>query len=177
MERSCARLSAYRNIWWSLANEYEMLYDKTIADWDAYGETFHREDEVLWWAKGGKLYGESIERIAFLKEVLETLEGDWSPSGKNAKNPNLDSNDKAAIKQENCFWGLFDHVPEYVKNGFVYNSPLKLSGDGYYLEYFGRTCPALTRADFSEEMKCQVEIIDIWNMTSKYLRCKSNYIP
>jgi len=29
-----ARLAAYRNVWWSLANEYDFLREKTEADWD-----------------------------------------------------------------------------------------------------------------------------------------------
>jgi len=29
-----ARLSAYRNVWWSLANEYDLLRTKSIADWE-----------------------------------------------------------------------------------------------------------------------------------------------
>ncbi len=32
-----ARLGAYRNIWWSLANEYDFLRTKTEADWDRLG--------------------------------------------------------------------------------------------------------------------------------------------
>lgn len=31
-----ARFSAYRNVWWSLANEYDLLKAKTNADWDSY---------------------------------------------------------------------------------------------------------------------------------------------
>ena len=31
-----ARLAAYRNIWWSMANEYDFLPTKTEADWDRY---------------------------------------------------------------------------------------------------------------------------------------------
>lgn len=31
-----ARLAAYRNVWWSLANEYDFIRTKTEADWDAY---------------------------------------------------------------------------------------------------------------------------------------------
>ncbi|MGA2570653.1 MAG: DUF5060 domain-containing protein [Terracidiphilus sp.] len=31
-----ARFSAYRNVWWSLANEYDLLKDKTNADWDRF---------------------------------------------------------------------------------------------------------------------------------------------
>ena len=39
-----ARLSAYRNIWWSLANEYEILYDKVLGDWDEYGAFLAKND-------------------------------------------------------------------------------------------------------------------------------------
>lgn len=31
-----ARLSSYRNVWWSLANEYDLLKSKTEEDWDHY---------------------------------------------------------------------------------------------------------------------------------------------
>lgn len=31
-----ARFSAFRNVWWSLANEYDLLFGKTIKDWERY---------------------------------------------------------------------------------------------------------------------------------------------
>lgn len=31
-----ARFAAFRNVWWSLANEYDLLKKKTIADWERY---------------------------------------------------------------------------------------------------------------------------------------------
>jgi len=31
-----ARLAAYRNVWWSLANEYDLMQAKTMADWDRF---------------------------------------------------------------------------------------------------------------------------------------------
>jgi hypothetical protein len=40
-----ARLSAYRNIWWSLANEYDfMLAWKTVGHWDAYFQAIQEHD-------------------------------------------------------------------------------------------------------------------------------------
>lgn len=33
-----ARFSAYRNVWWSLANEYDLCKEKTIADWEGIAE-------------------------------------------------------------------------------------------------------------------------------------------
>jgi len=32
----CARLSAYRNVWWSMANEYDLMPHKPMADWDRF---------------------------------------------------------------------------------------------------------------------------------------------
>ncbi|MFO0924363.1 MAG: DUF5060 domain-containing protein [Pirellulales bacterium] len=31
-----ARLGAYRNVWWSLANEFDFMKEKTLDDWDRY---------------------------------------------------------------------------------------------------------------------------------------------
>lgn len=31
-----ARLSAYRNVWWSLANEYDFMKEKSASDWDRF---------------------------------------------------------------------------------------------------------------------------------------------
>ena len=158
-----ARLAAYRNVWWSLANEYDIMPSKKESDWDRFfqiirdhdpyqrlrgihncrgwydhskpwvthtsiqtsnmehgiryrsqygkpviydeckyegniphgwgninaqemvgrfwsgtlsgcyvghGETYEHPDDLLWWAKGGILRGESPARIAFLKEFM-----------------------------------------------------------------------------------------------------------
>jgi hypothetical protein len=50
-----------------------------------HGETYHDESEILWWAKGGLLRGESPARIGFLARIiaeipsgrLEPLPSDW----------------------------------------------------------------------------------------------------
>lgn len=39
-----ARFAAFRNVWWSLANEYDILADKTIADWERYAQILVDED-------------------------------------------------------------------------------------------------------------------------------------
>ncbi len=162
-----ARLAAFRNVWWSLANEWDLM-SKSVADWDRFfkiiqecdpyqhlrsihncnllfdhskpwithasiqnwnfnlnleqirtwrdqyrkpvvideccyegnisqrwgnltaqemvrrfweatlhggyaghGETFLHPQDILWWSKGGVLYGQSPQRIAFYRQILE----------------------------------------------------------------------------------------------------------
>ncbi|MBN1867482.1 DUF5060 domain-containing protein [Candidatus Sumerlaeota bacterium] len=230
-----ARLAAYRNVWWSLANEFDLMRAKTMDDWhrfagivvehDPYtrmrsihncrtfydytkpwvthasvqngsavedfgragllrepyekpivydevkyegnvahrwgnlsaeemvhrvwqgviagtyvthGETYVHPDEVLWWAKGGVLHGQSPERIAFLRRIVE----ETAPDG-------LDPIDK---------W-----------------QNLRLAGQPgkYFLLYFGKECPTewtfelptKAMAGFEEGARFRVEVIDTWDMT------------
>lgn len=44
IEYCVRRLSAYKNVWWSLANEYDLLTDKTQEDWDEIGKKVKEED-------------------------------------------------------------------------------------------------------------------------------------
>ena len=39
-----ARWGAYRNVWWSLANEYDIIATKTAEDWTRYGELIAAND-------------------------------------------------------------------------------------------------------------------------------------
>jgi hypothetical protein len=39
-----ARLAAYRNVWWSMANEFDLLRQKTDADWDRLFKVLQSED-------------------------------------------------------------------------------------------------------------------------------------
>ncbi|MGQ9914748.1 MAG: DUF5060 domain-containing protein [Thermogutta sp.] len=39
-----ARLSAFRNVWWSLANEYDFMKDKKLEDWDRFFSILQKED-------------------------------------------------------------------------------------------------------------------------------------
>lgn len=39
-----ARFSAYRNVWWSLANEYDLLPHKTVDDWEFYARVIMDND-------------------------------------------------------------------------------------------------------------------------------------
>jgi hypothetical protein len=39
-----ARLSAFRNVWWSMANEFDFMKEKTPADWDRYFQIVRASD-------------------------------------------------------------------------------------------------------------------------------------
>ena len=39
-----ARFAAYHNVWWSLANEYDLMPQKSIADWERYAKILCDED-------------------------------------------------------------------------------------------------------------------------------------
>nr|WP_286278134.1 DUF4038 domain-containing protein [Naasia aerilata] len=39
-----ARLASFPNVWWSLANEYDILTAKTGEDWERFATIVHRDD-------------------------------------------------------------------------------------------------------------------------------------
>lgn len=220
-----ARLSSYRNIWWSLGNEHDLM-DKQVEDWDrffqilqnedpyqhlrsnhnwkswydhtkpwvthasvqdftwnmrrwvekyqkpviadecryegniqftwgdltpeamtqqfwdavtkggyaSHGETYLNPTIYIWWAQGGKLYGKSIKRIAFLKRIIEQCprNGLISFNGSPTK------------------WNRLNAV--------------RLDDD-YFLFYFGERQHAERYIELPQDKKYEIEIIDTWEMT------------
>ncbi|MBB3114196.1 hypothetical protein FHS18_006314 [Paenibacillus phyllosphaerae] len=226
-----ARLSAYRHIWWSLANEYDFMWAKGAEDWErfggivtsmdpyghlisnhngmvfydfnkpwvthcsiqrvdvyktaeatnewrerwkkpividecayegnidqgwgnisgeemvrrfwegavrggyvAHGETYMDPDDIIWWAKGGKLHGSSPERIAFLRGIME-------------------AGPKGGLDPLRFEWDL----------------PCAGVEDEYYLFYFGFNQPKFREFQMKPGIEYQVEVIDTWNMTVERL--------
>jgi pectin methylesterase-like acyl-CoA thioesterase len=39
-----ARLAAYRNVWWSMANEFDFVKSKSMEEWDSYFQTVQAQD-------------------------------------------------------------------------------------------------------------------------------------
>ncbi|MCR8630524.1 DUF5605 domain-containing protein [Paenibacillus radicis (ex Xue et al. 2023)] len=225
-----ARLGAFRNIWWSLANEFDFMTEKTMDDWDrsfrivqesdpyqhlrsihngtkmydpttlivydhtkpwvthvsmqyweltptnawrklygkpvvvdeccyegnlpqrwgnitgedmtarfwdgftrggyvGHGETFLHPDEVVWWSKGGLLYGESPARIAFLQQILNEAPDCTEPIDRLRDAPTI------GVEGE------------------------------YYLQYFGIHRPAYRELPLPENRSFQIDVIDTWRMT------------
>ncbi|MBD0382761.1 DUF5605 domain-containing protein [Paenibacillus sedimenti] len=222
-----ARLSAYRNVWWSLANEYDLMWAKEEEDWERFakivtendpnrhlisihncfgfydysrpwvthcsiqridvyrtaentnewrekwqkpividecayegnidqgwgnisgqemvrrfwegairggyvghGETYLHPENILWWSKGGKLYGSSPERIGFLHKIIQ--EGPTE-----GLNP---------LKSE---WDV----------------PSAGVQDEYYLYYYGFNQPSFRTYTMKPGIRYKVDVIDTWNMS------------
>ena len=220
-----ARLAAYRNVWWSMANEFDFMHTKSMADWDRFfrvvqesdpyqhlrsihnghvmydhskpwvthqsiqrhdlsqvkvwreqhrkpvvvdeccyegniwqfwgnisaqelvhrfwlgtanggyvghGETYEHPEDILWWAKGGVLHGESAPRLAFLRRILE----------------------------EGPAEGLepAEDVARWL--------PVAGKPHEYYLAYFGVHQPAQVTFTLPEGERYSAEIIDTWGMTA-----------
>ncbi len=104
-----------------------------------HGETFTNESdttEVRWWAKGGSLTGESPERIAFFKTIME----------------------KAPVKEMEP--QLIDNGnPENLNNNiYIFSKP-----GAYYLVYTADTDQNI-EINLTGDDKYRMEVIDTWNM-------------
>lgn len=61
-----ARLAAYRNVWWSLANEWDFMKKKTEADFVRFGEIVSRDDpyhHLLSIHNGSRLFNHTLPWI------------------------------------------------------------------------------------------------------------------
>ena len=210
-----ARLAAFRNVWWSLANEYDIMPAKAEADWDRFfqiirdhdpyqrlrgihncrgwydhskpwvthtsiqtsnmaegihyrtrygkpvvydecryegdiphgwgnitaqqmvqhfwagtvsgcyvghGETYEHPEDLLWWAKGGVLRGESPPRIAFLKDFMadapafDTLE------------PVRDDKGRYILAKQNEYYLVYTTEPQTITLELHGDQPYKIDG-------------------------------------------------
>lgn len=256
LDYAIRRLSAYRNVWWSLSNEYEFSFAKKIADWDQFGEmlaaedpyrhlisahnwitpypkrdwlthvsyqgsrmtaafeireeyriptivdecgyegdiefgwgdlsgfefmnrvwtatafgcyamhgeTFYRDDEVLWWAKGGKLYGKAPARIAFLREVLESLPGSIEPTCSDAvRDPNGSAVNEGQKELFKLIWEMNSQkAKDQIRSEMM--QPIGHNPD-FMLIYLGRSARSYYNLQLPQDGSYKVEIIDIWDMT------------
>ncbi len=247
-----ARLAALRNVWWSFANEYELLFERTMEDWDGYfklvqekdpsnhlrsvhnimsfydhtkpwvthcsvqhadltqmtkwlrqyskpvvvdecgyegninqlwgdlspqemvlrfwlgfadggyvghGETYLNEEEVLWWSKGGELRGESVSRIAFLREIIEGVPG----AGLVPLSP-MRFSSFSSFDEVMAMFASMGQAPSIIGEGAYNIIAGGHSGTDYYLLYFGTHQPVFREFNLPEG-RFHIDIIDTWNMT------------
>ena len=230
-----ARVAAFRNVWWSFANEFDFLTDHSLADWDRYfkivqqhdpydhlrsnhngryfydhgkpwvthcsiqrhdmtqiprwlkeygkpviidecgyegdigraygsftaeelvarhwqgfatggyvghGECFEHDEDVLWWAKGGQLYGDSPARLAFLREIFEAVPAP----------------------------GLFPMSTNRAVRSMLIDRPYNgitvgHNSEDFLLIYYWMHQLKFARLNLPEDKRYRIDIIDTWNMT------------
>lgn len=145
-----------------------------------HGETFlednaDEDNAVVWWAKGGKLVGTSPERIAWLREIVESLPGPIDPAETGFINlRHMSSSAICSLPREQLSkFFVFNtamsqmtpvekqrqEMGEYIYAGHV--------ADNAFLWYLDRQTSARYRICIPKEKKYKVEVLDTWNMTRK----------
>jgi hypothetical protein len=246
-----ARLSAFRNVWWSFANEYDLFIGLQMADWDhrmqlvqqidpyhhlrsihncgsfydhtqpwvthcsvqshalqrmpqwiqmyakpvvvdecgyegdismvwgdlsaeelllrfwvgfteggfvGHGETYINPQGELWWSKGGRLIGKSVERIAFLRKVFE----DAPPLTPVVRVDN--EFNCIDMSSGNPFRTSERMVDNLITEGTWNFEAAGYHGDDFFLCYLGMHQPG-TRNFSLADGSFRVDVIDTWKMT------------
>jgi len=130
------------------------FWDVTVrGGYCTHGETYLRDDEVLWWAKGGWLTGSSPARIAFLRRIVEEM-GYIDPKPISPMDWDLP-------------WG-------YSGRQFTYQSEtpfgtMATQAAEKMICYFSFAQPAKRSFMLPPDKKYEIEVIDTWNMTIEKL--------
>ena len=142
-----------------------------------HGETFLPEDEVIWWAKGGVLKGESPARIAFLREIIESLPGPLVPRGNDMmqlaqlSSSTLDQAIESVPQDLRNFVRLIAgsiasmDVPDRTVHLAGEHEWASHAGEDAYLWFNDLQCFALQTLPLPDTHTYRVEYIDTWNMT------------
>ncbi|MCM1220283.1 MAG: DUF5060 domain-containing protein [Lachnospiraceae bacterium] len=144
----------------------------TMGGYCTHGETFlDPEKEILWWAKGGILKGDSPARIAFLRNIVEGLPGPIAPVEPRLavlvenENPDIE----AKLKEADPAFAFFakamlnmgKEFSDFYYSEFIYQGHC---GEDAYLTFYDlRTC-AKDVLELPEGHTYRVELIDTWEM-------------
>lgn len=108
-----------------------------------HGETYVQPDDILWWAKGGVLHGESWKRIGFLRRIIE----DGAAGGLTSE---LDADTGVFLAPINQYF--FTRFA----GGF--------NGD-FHLIYMAEYQPKMLTMWLPVDASWRFDLIDTWNMT------------
>jgi hypothetical protein len=156
---------------WGNISAFAMVNRFWIANvqgaYATHGEVFLSDDEILWWSKGGRLKGQSPERLAFLRKTLEELPAPLEPWEVNP----LEGLDPEFVKtiMSTPFMTLPAKMPEaqqesnLVKEGDARGR----CGDEVFIQYLGRHCNRILNWKLPEDKKYRIDVIDVWEMTRR----------
>ena len=137
-----------------------------------HGETFLDDQDVLWWAKGGKLKGESPKRIAFLKDLMYGLPAcmtPWDePFWEDFENA---TEEKTGSMEDNPFFKLMGSL-DGENREIIQMKNAQYSGccgEEVFLKYYARQCARVSSIHLPKDKKYRIEVIDVWDMTRETL--------
>ena len=142
-----------------------------------HGETFYSDDDVLWWARGGVLKGESPERIAFCRKIIEALPGqlEGEPSYLQQFLPVLKMGEAERAR-------VLGELPEdrvWIVRAFLESGEDAASyanaeigwyghiGTDVYLRFHDTRPITRDTVDLPEDKKYTIHVLDTWNMTDE----------
>lgn len=173
--------------YWGCISASEMTYRfarcLSSGAYCSHGETYLDEHDVLWWAKGGKLKGDSPARIAFLRSLLEEIGKPLLPIPSSlASFGNMSEQEKeVALKS---IPAEFRHYPKgiflmdkmearrFFDSEYEYHSHTK-DDSAFFMFLDRRTCRYLD-IDLPEGKTYQVELLDVYNMSRTTLLEKAS---
>ena len=156
---------------WGNISAFEMMNKFWMAvaqgGYCTHGETFLSEDEILWWSRGGVFKGESVPRIAFLKEIVDMTDEPFTYCGYEFSREQYEAINADPSLAENDFWRAVCRTPWDRAKGAMLNGKeyAATAGEKIYIKYLERKCAAITDFNLSDKYTYNVELIDAWNMT------------
>lgn len=162
---------------WGHLSGFEMVnriwHCVVMGGYCTHGETFMHPQDILWWGKGGKLYGESPARIGFLKEIMNEIPGALEPVPSNFVSMEKFKAMKQGMYQDEMtdFTRAIIDMPleealrvieNITKDTRIFTGHYK---DEAYLAYYGRHCTAVGDMELPKEHTYRIEVLDVWEMT------------
>lgn len=139
----------------------------SVGAYATHGETFLSEDEILWWAKGGRLKGESPKRITFLREIMEEIPGTlvpWSPMPYQGEIQEYGNPEDNPIFKQASKW-MRTLPKEELEKGKEKVTKYTGQSEHAFIRYFHIECNSQYHLELPEDKEYKIEIIDTWEMT------------
>ena len=151
----------------------ETFYPGTEA---AKQNTATGESEVVWWARGGKLHGESPARIAFLRQIVESLPGPLRPAAQGLgammglSGEELQEFSRQMPEESRRFLASLLSMESSERDKFLM-AEAEYAGEAgqgeAFLLYKDDQCCAKAFLRLPEAASYRVDVIDTWNMTRR----------
>ncbi len=141
-----------------------------------HGETFYSDDDVLWWAKGGVLHGESPARIGFCRKIVESLPGQlegeptFLPRILKAMRSSEEEREAALAalpRHFRVFAQALAKSPDAESYAYSEIGWYGHIGTDVYLRFHDTRPITRDTLELPEDRTYTIRVLDIWNMTDE----------